>query len=159
MRVIVGVAALTKKWLCHAVLDYGYEYDFWLVRKCRLTKQCIEHLTSLLASLTDSYRLMVGAADEFNRVSLAKRSDVEDAIHRASDLGEIIDDVLKRLDDQLGDYLDIICKCDFEVQLIRPGIPQPLVVSESEEELEFEAGVSIAEKEAMGEIPETPCDH
>jgi hypothetical protein len=138
MRVIAGVAALTKKWLHHVVLDYGYEYDFWLVRKCKLSKQCIEHLTGLLASLANSYRLMVGAADEFNRVSLAKRSDVEDAIHRASDLGEIIDDVLKRIDDELDDYLDAICRCDFEIQLLRPGIPQPSVTSEPEEELELE---------------------
>ncbi|NMB12306.1 MAG: hypothetical protein GX977_08470 [Firmicutes bacterium] len=156
---------MTKKWLRQAVCDYGYEYDFWLVRKCRLTKQCIEHLASLLASLTNSYRLMVGAADEFNRISLAKRSDVEDAIDRASDLGEIIDDVLKRLDDELGDYLDVVCRCDFDIQLLRPGIPQPSVTSEAEEELEFEESAPTAhlssqpyEDKLMDDIPGTPGD-
>lgn len=130
---------MTKKWYNYRLPEFGYESDFWLVRKCKLTKQCVEQLTGLLASLTNSYRLMVGAADEFNRISLAKRSDVEDAIDRASDLGDIIDDILKKLDDKLGDYLDVVCKCDFEVQLIRTGIPlPPSVVSEPQEELEFE---------------------
>ena len=119
--------------------EHRYEYDFWTVRDCRLTRQAVEQLTVLLASLTNSYRLLVGSADEFNRISLAKRSDVEDAIDRASDLGEIIDDIIKKLDHKLDDYLEVVSKCDGDIQLIRPGIPlPPPVVSEPQEELEFE---------------------
>lgn len=156
------VAVLTKKRFHYLPPEFMYEYDFWLVRKCRLTKQCVEQLTGLLGSLTNSYRLMVGAAEEFNRISLAKRSDVEDAIERASDLGEIIDDILERLDDKLGDYLDVVCKCDFEIQLMRPGIPQPpSVVSEPQEELEFEEAEPLSydspsisdENEEMDRLP------
>lgn len=135
---------MTKKWYRSNLPEFGYECDFWLVRKCKLTKQCVEQLTGLLDSLTNSYRLMVGAADEFNRISLAKRSDVEDAIDRASDLGDIIDDILKKLDDKLGDYLDVVCKCDFEVQLIRTGLSlPPSVVSEPQEELELKEAESL----------------
>lgn len=138
---------LTKRRQRHFLPDYGYEYDFWLVRKCRLTKQCVEHLTTVLASLTNSYRIMVGAAEELNRISLAKRSDVEDAIDRASDLGEIIDDVTRRLKHEMGPYLDAVCTCDFEIQLLRPGIPQPPpLASESQEETEFEEESSSADR-------------
>jgi len=166
MRVNSEVAVLTKKWDGYS-LEFGYEYDFWLARKCKLTRQCVEQLTGLLASLTNSYRLMVGAADEFNRISLAKRSDVEDAIDRASDLGDIIDDILKKLDDKLGDYLDVVCKCDLEIQLLRPGIPlPPSVVSEPQEELEFEeAEPSVADalsasdgEEVPGKSPSEPTE-
>ncbi len=130
---------LTKERHRFVLPEHRYEYDFWTVRSCKLTKQCIEQLAVLLASLTNSYRLLVGSADEFNRISLAKRSDVEDAIHRASDLGEIIDDIIKKLDQKLDDYLDVVCKCDSDIQLLRPGIPQPpSVVSEPPEELQFE---------------------
>ena len=126
--------------------DCAFEYDFWLVRKCKLTRQSVEQLTGLLASLVNSYRIMIGAADEFNRMSLAKQSDVKDAIERAKDLGDIIDDVIKRLDRKMDDYLDAVCLCDFEIQLLRPGIPQPPPLrTESEEEVEFRARGPLTE--------------
>ena len=126
--------------------DCAFEYDFWLVRKCKLTRQSVEQLTGLLASLVNSYRIMIGAADEFNRMSIAKQSDVKDAIERAKDLGDIIDDVIKRLDRKMDDYLDAVCLCDFEVQLLRSGIPQPPPLrTETKEEVEFQAGGSLPE--------------
>ena len=126
--------------------DCAFEYDFWLVRKCKLTRQSVEQLTGLLASLVNSYRIMIGAADEFNRMSIAKQSDVKDAIKRAKDLGDIIDDVIKRLDRKMDDYLDAVCLCDFEVQLLRSGIPQPPPLrTEAKEEVEFQAGGSLPE--------------
>jgi len=155
---------LVKKRELRALQEHGYEYDFWLVRKCRLTRQCVEQLTGLLASLANSYRVMVNAAEEFNRISLAKRSDVEDAIHRASDLGEIIDDVLERLDKQLGDYFDAVCKCDFDIQLLRPGIPQPSLLTESEAQRdpEYEGPDPIANQPALAaneqEASDQSCD-
>lgn len=136
------MAILTKRRHRFLLPEHCYEYDFWAVRDCRLTRQTVEQLTILLASLANSYRLLVGSADEFNRISLAKRSDVEDAIDRASDLGEIIDDIIKKLDHKIDDYLEVLCKCDGEIQLIRPGILQPPpVISEPQEELELEESV------------------
>lgn len=57
-------------------------------------------IIDMLVGLVSSYRLEVGAADELNRIALAHRHDVEEAIDRADDLGDIIDDMqdeLKRL--------------------------------------------------------------
>ncbi len=133
------MAVLTKKRYPFTPPEHRYEYDFWTVRKCKLSKQCVEQLSLLLASLADSYSLMVRAADEYNRISLARRSDVEDAIERASNLGEIIDDIIKKLDNRLDDYLDVLCKCDFEIQLVRQGISLPQANPELQESLEFEA--------------------
>lgn len=140
------MAILAKKKYYRHFPDCAFEYDFWLVRKCKLTRQSVEQLTGLLASLVNSYRIMIGAADEFNRMSIAKQSDVKDAIERAKDLGDIIDDVIKRLDRKMDDYLDAVCLCDFEVQLLRSGIPQPPPLrTEAKEEVEFQAGGSLPE--------------
>lgn len=54
-------------------------------------------LNEILTPLVSSYRLSVGAAEEFNRIALAHRKDVEDAIDRADDLGHLVDDVRKKL--------------------------------------------------------------
>jgi hypothetical protein len=138
------VEALAKKGYYRSFPDCAFEHDFWLVRKCRLTRQSVEQLTGLLASLVNSYRIMIGAADEFNRMSLAKQSDIKDAIERAKDLGDIIDDVIKRLDRKMDDYLDAVCLCDFEVQLLRSGIPQPPPLrTEARAEVEFPAGAAF----------------
>ncbi len=140
------MAILAKKRYYRDFPDCAFEYDFWLVRKCKLTRQSVEQLTGLLASLVNSYRIMIGAADEFNRMSIAKQSDVKDAIERAKDLGDIIDDVIKRLDRKMDDYLDAVCLCDFEVQLLRSGIPQPPPLrTEAREEVEFRAGGILPE--------------
>ena len=135
------MAILAKKSCYRDFPDCAFEYDFWLVRKCRLSRQAVEQLTGLLASLVNSYRIMIGAADEFNRITAAKQSDVKDAIERAKDLGDIIDDVIKKLDRKMDEYLDAVCLCDFEVPLLRSGIPQPPPLrTEAQEGLEFRAG-------------------
>ena len=46
-------------------------------------------LNDMLTDLVSSYRLSVGAAEEFNRVALAHRKDIEDAVDRADDFGHL----------------------------------------------------------------------
>ncbi len=57
----------------------------------------IYDLNDILTGLVSSYRLSVGAAEEFNRISLAHRKDVEDAVDRADDLGHLVDEVRRKL--------------------------------------------------------------
>ncbi|MDD2480516.1 MAG: hypothetical protein PHF82_00050 [Lutispora sp.] len=57
----------------------------------------IRILIDILNPLASSYRLLVGAADEFNGITLAHKSDLEAAIKRADDMGHIIDDIDKKL--------------------------------------------------------------
>jgi len=65
----------------------------------------VTQLVQLLKPLSESYRLLVGAADEFNKITLAHKKDLSDAIHRADDLGEIIDKLIKTLDTLLSKEL------------------------------------------------------
>lgn len=62
-------------------------------------------LISVLEPLSESYRLLVGAADEFNKITLAHKKDLEAAIDRADDLGDIIDKVIKTLDNLISKEL------------------------------------------------------
>ena len=57
----------------------------------------IRILIDILIPLVNSYRLLVGAADEFNGITLAHKSDLEGAINRADDMGDIIDDIDRKL--------------------------------------------------------------
>lgn len=58
----------------------------------------IRVLLEILNPLVSSYRLLVGAADEFNGITLAHKSDLEAAIKRADDMGDIIDDMNRKLE-------------------------------------------------------------
>ncbi|SHI70469.1 hypothetical protein [Lutispora thermophila] len=75
----------------------------------------IKILIDLLNPLVSSYRLLVGAADEFNRITLAHKSDLEGAINRADDMGDIIDevnDMLKTLIKTLVKKIESDYACD-----------------------------------------------
>ncbi|MDF2890062.1 MAG: hypothetical protein K0R80_429 [Clostridia bacterium] len=75
----------------------------------------IKILTEILATISNSYRLLVGAAEEFNRISLVHRHDAEEAIDRADDLGEIIDDVDRELKKLMKLYLqELSCKIEYQ---------------------------------------------
>lgn len=62
------------------------------------------NLNEILTPLVSSYRLSVGAAEELNRIALAHRKDVEDAVDRADDLGHMIDDVRRKLKKYMKRY-------------------------------------------------------
>lgn len=64
----------------------------------------IREATMLLTSLTNSYRVLVDAADQFNRISMAHRDDVKEAVKRAEEMGDIVDEVLKELKYRLREY-------------------------------------------------------
>lgn len=57
----------------------------------------IKLMIEILNPLVSSYRLLVGAADEFNKITLAHKSDLEGAINRADDMGDIIDEINDKL--------------------------------------------------------------
>lgn len=74
----------------------------------------IRVLLDMLASLSNSYRLLAGAAEAFNGISLVHRREAEDAIDRTNQVGEIIDDLDKELKRLMKLYLkELACKGDF----------------------------------------------
>lgn len=75
----------------------------------------IKVLTDMLTSLSTSYRQLVGAAEEFNRISLVHRHEAEEAIDRADELGDIIDDVQRELKRLTKLYLrELFCKVEIQ---------------------------------------------
>lgn len=62
------------------------------------------HLSEILTPLVSSYRLSVGAAEELNRIALAHRKDVEEAVDRADDLGHMVDDVSRKMKKYMKRY-------------------------------------------------------
>ncbi|MEK6266008.1 MAG: hypothetical protein N2B06_14755, partial [Clostridium sp.] len=65
----------------------------------------INNLADMLSKLVNSYRLLIGGADELNKIALSKKSDVKDALKRADNLGDIIDEVIKVLDGASYSYM------------------------------------------------------
>ena len=75
----------------------------------------VKNLTEILASISSSYRLLVGAADELNKIALVHRHEAEEAIERADDLGDIIDDVQGELKKLMKLYLqELECKIGYQ---------------------------------------------
>lgn len=58
----------------------------------------IRVMIEMLSSLSNSYRLLVGAAEEFSRMALVNKHDAKDAIDRADELGDVIDDIEHELE-------------------------------------------------------------
>lgn len=64
----------------------------------------INDLATLLNSMVNSYRLLIGGAGELNNINDAKKSEVRDAVKRADDLGDIIDHMIKIMDECTPSY-------------------------------------------------------
>ncbi|WP_027631618.1 hypothetical protein [Clostridium hydrogeniformans] len=63
-------------------------------------------MQEMLTRLINSYRLLIGGANELNGIALAKKSQVKDALKRAEALGSLIDDVADALKRCQCRYLD-----------------------------------------------------
>lgn len=94
----------------------------------------VNNLTDLLGKLVSSYRLLIGAADELNKIALSKKSDVRDALKRAEKLGETIDDLIKILEDTSFNYG---AYCQLKSDVIKEKINVDHIVTEIQEDLCF----------------------
>lgn len=66
----------------------------------------IMNLQDTLTKLTNSYRILIGAANELNGIALAKKGQIKDALKRAEEVGRLIDDVTDALNKCQCRYLD-----------------------------------------------------
>ncbi|KYH34642.1 hypothetical protein CLTEP_13590 [Clostridium tepidiprofundi DSM 19306] len=92
----------------------------------------IDNLVDLLGKLVNSYRLLIGGADELNKIAFASKSDIKDALDRADDLGDIIDDVIKNIDVICGNYINYL---KIKTEVMKTEINAQSVISEINEEL------------------------
>lgn len=94
----------------------------------------INNLTNLLSSMVNSYRLLVGGANELNNISEAKKSQVKEAVKRADDLAEIIDEIIKTLDECSKSYTKY---CKIKKQYVDEKTNKDNILTEINYELQF----------------------
>jgi hypothetical protein len=95
----------------------------------------INNLTDLLNKLVNSYRLLIGGADELNKIALSRRKDVKDGLKRANELGEIIDNVIEALEATSHNYLDY---CSLKSELVKGKMVSNHIQTEIDDELRFD---------------------
>jgi hypothetical protein len=95
----------------------------------------INNMADLLSKLVNSYRLLIGGADELNKIALAKRKDVKDALERVDELGEIIDRVIEALEGASHNYLDY---CSLKSDIIKGKLGAHHIETEIDDELKFD---------------------
>lgn len=92
------------------------------------------NLSNLLGTLVNSYRLLIGGADELNRIALSKKGEVKDALKRAENLGKVIDDIIRTLDYANCNY-DNYCKLKSQVMKQKMNINS--ILTEIDEDVKF----------------------
>jgi hypothetical protein len=95
----------------------------------------VNGLAELLSKLINSYRLLIGGANELNGITLAHRGDVRDALKRVDKLGIIIDDLLKALEETGTGYLDY---CKLKSEVIKYHLEAQYVQTEIDNELKLQ---------------------
>jgi len=94
----------------------------------------INNLADFLTKLVGSYRLLIGGADELNKIALAKKSEVKDALKRADNLGDIIDEAIKVLDEASFSYMSY---CKIKAEVIKGKLQIEYIETEIEEDLKL----------------------
>lgn len=92
----------------------------------------MNNIIDSITKLANSYRLMIGGAEELNRITLAKKRDVKAALKRVNKIGDIIDDYLDVLDDIDLPYFEY---CKFKSDYYKTRIKANFIIEKIEEEL------------------------
>lgn len=82
--------------------------------------------------MVNSYRLLIGGANELNNTSEAKKSKVKEAIDRANALGKIIDEVISVLGECCDSYIEY---CKIRKEFIKANTSEQIILTEINEEL------------------------
>ncbi|MBU5455127.1 hypothetical protein [Caproiciproducens sp. MSJ-32] len=94
----------------------------------------VNNLNNLLTGMVNSYRLLIGGANELNNTSEAKKSKVKEAIDRANALGKIIDEVISVLGECCDSYIEY---CKITKKFIKANTSEQIILTEINEELNF----------------------
>jgi hypothetical protein len=95
----------------------------------------ISNLTEVLTKAVASYRLLVGAAGEYNTIALATKSEVKHALKRADKLGEVVDDLIDVLDDVVDGYENY---CKLKAKIITGKMEDQYILTEIDNELKLQ---------------------
>lgn len=94
----------------------------------------ITNLTGLLSTLVNSYRLLIGSANDLNNLPEAKKNKVKDAVDRATSLGKIIDEVIKSIDECSDSYMKY---CKIKKDVIEEKSDKGIILTEINKDLNF----------------------
>ncbi|MFA9397494.1 MAG: hypothetical protein ACERKV_04410 [Clostridiaceae bacterium] len=94
----------------------------------------VNNIADVVTKLIGSYRLLVGSAEELNRITIAKKKDVKEALDRVNDMGDIIDEYICVLDKISCTYLNY---CTLKSQVLKVKIETSYILTEIDEELKF----------------------
>lgn len=94
----------------------------------------INNLAELLFKFTNSYRLLIGGAADLNTIALARKKEVRNAIKRADELGEIIDELIEVIDYCDYTYFNY---CKVKSDYITCKTKLDIIKTEIDEELDF----------------------
>jgi hypothetical protein len=94
----------------------------------------VNSLADLLSKLINSYRLLIGGANELNGITMAHKSDVKDALKRVDKLGGIIDNLLDALDETGEGYLDY---CRIKSEFLKYHLEAQYIQTEIDNELKL----------------------
>ena len=64
----------------------------------------LTYLADLLVKLTGVYNVLINSADGLNRIALAKKGDIKDALKRVDEIGRMIDEIADLLNAQIIIY-------------------------------------------------------
>ena len=106
----------------------------------------INNLNQLLKTMVDSYRLLIGGAAELNNIYEAKSSYVKEAVHRANELGKIIDNVIDLLDECGETYFKY---CALVGDYFLKKSDNKLILTEVDDELFFQDSSTREEFESL----------
>ncbi len=95
----------------------------------------LNNLADLLGKFVNSYRLLIGGAGELNIIALSKKSEVKDALDRASDVGAIIDDLVKVIESSNDCYFKYM---KIKNNFILSKTEKDSILTEINNELEFQ---------------------
>lgn len=93
------------------------------------------NLIDILCKLTSNYRLLIGGAAEINQITLAHKTDVKKALKRVRVIGDMIDDILKILENAELSYFNY---CRIKADVVKEKLEFEYVKSEIDDLLNLE---------------------
>ena len=94
----------------------------------------ISNLTSILSTMVNSYRLLIGSANDLSNLPEAKDSKIKDAVNRANTLGKIIDEVISAIDECSYSYIKY---CKIKKDIVEEKTNKGIILNEINDELNF----------------------
>ncbi|AIY83539.1 MAG: hypothetical protein KIB43_12035 [Clostridium baratii] len=120
-------------------------------------------MSGLLKTLVDSYRLLIASASDINTIAIRRTKDVEKAIDRADEVGKLIDEIVKIMDDYEHCYIKYskvkneIVSLTYEKKKLKNELTD-VIQTEIDKELNFFNNVGLNKRDEDEERDEKKTD-